>query len=384
MRIAYVVASADTRWGGPVAAVKALSRELKALGAEVVVYAPRGTRVGEPMETDPGIITFPVRLMGRLWTGYAPGLAKALWKDIRGFDVVHAHELWHYPSLAAFRVTRAVRKPFVISPHGELGPWHVRQKRLKKSLYMWIAQRRALNGANVVQALTPQEEQDIRRYVPNARVTVIPNGVDLASYRDLPPRSLLEREYPELHGRTTILFLGRLHQSKGVESLARTFVSVASEFPDVALILAGPDERNLKPRLEGLFRRARVADRVVFPGVITGDRKRMVLGAADLFILPSYGEGFSTAVLEALAAGVPVVLTEACRFPEVARHGAGLVVPTGDEGALQSALSSLLRHRAYLSEMGRRGKRLASEYSWPTIARRMLDMYEEVVGFTRQ
>lgn len=376
MRVAYVAASLDPVWGGPVAAVQALARELQKLGVDITVYAPRGVRVGSAAIQLDEARTFPTGCLASLWTGYSPSLAHTLNIEMQRFDIVHIHELWHHPHVAAYKAAIRWGRPFIVSPHGELGPWHMKHKAIKKSAYMRLVQRRILGRAAALHALTEQEKADIHRYVPDAMVRVIPNGVDASRYVNLPPRSALETRFPTLKGKSIILFLGRLHRSKGVHTLASAFATATRHRTDLALVLAGSDEEGLKPRLERFFRKMGLGERVVFTGLLAGDNKFEAFGAADLFVLPSYAEGFSTTVLEAMASGIPVVISEACRFPKVAVHEAGIVVPTGDADALARAIVQVLVDDQARREMGARGRRLVWRcYTWASVAAAMFDLY---------
>jgi len=147
------------------------------------------------------------------------------------------------------------------------------------------------------------------------------------------------------------------------------------------LLFAGPDY-GAKAHVENVVRRAGLSNRVVFAGTIDGPTKAAALAAADVFALPSYSEGFSSSVLEALAAGVPVVISEPCAFPRIADEVAGLVVPI-EERSVASAVESLLSDRELREAMGERGKALAREYSWPSLAARMADRYRAVVDQRR-
>ena len=174
-----------------------------------------------------------------------------------------------------------------------------------------------------------------------------------------------------------ILFLGRLHPIKGADKLLEVFIRVISDFPDAVLMIAGPDEWGLEKQWH-----AHVAngDRIIFPGMIGGEEKADVLARADLFCLPSLAEGFSIAVLEALASSTAVMLSPACHFPEVESAKAGIIVDAKIEPMVR-AMREMLGDPERLRAMGEAGRRLVSEsYSWDFVTDRLIDLYQSVVA----
>jgi glycosyltransferase involved in cell wall biosynthesis len=171
-----------------------------------------------------------------------------------------------------------------------------------------------------------------------------------------------------------ILFLGRLHPTKGADKLLDAFTRMMNEFPAAKLVVAGPDEWNLQAQWQ------RAGDRVVFPGMISGEEKADALARADLFCLPSSAEGFSNAVLEALANSTAVMLSPQCNFPEVESAGAGVVVEAEVE-PMAAKMRELLADPARLRAMGEAGRRLVSEhYSWDAITDCLIELYRRAEG----
>ncbi len=364
------------------AVVADLARALRQHGVSSTVFAATGRRVGNSPVPLEGAVTrlFPTGPLARVWTGHSPAMARALRLAAAHHDLVHIHELWHYPGYAAARAAWEVDRPYVVTVHGGLGQLALGRKALRKSLYMAAFQRRILEGAAVLQAFTEAEAGHIRQHVPGAAVAVIPNGVRPGAFDDLPVGADIPGIVGDLSGKQVILFLGRLHPGKGLDILARAFARVVRQRPDAWLVIAGPDEGGYGARVRSLLKKEGVLGRATFTGMLTGRDKLAALAWADVFVLPSYFEGFSMAVLEALACGLPVAITRQCNFPEVAEAGAGLVVDA-DAGQLAQALTRLLEASPEeRQEMGQRGMRLVRErYTWDSIASRMADLYRQVV-----
>lgn len=322
---------------------------------------------------------FATGWLARLWTGYAPALSGALRQAVAEHDLVHIHELWHYPHYAAYRAARATGRPYVVTVHGALNEWALGRKSVRKGLYMRVVQRRILQRASAVQVFTEAEAQRAHALGLTVPIMVIPNGVDVESYESLPPtRSLVER-FPELRGKRVVLFLGRVHPGKGLDLLVRAFGDLARSHPDARLVVAGQDEGGYQRQVEGMLREVGTLDTTVFAGLLTGADKLEAMALADVFALPSYSEGFSMAILEAMAASLPVVISDQCAFPEVADAGAGLVVTTEAE-QVREALARLLDSPKTRREMGQRGRRLVLErYTWERVAERVRQLYHDVL-----
>ena len=190
----------------------------------------------------------------------------------------------------------------------------------------------------------------------------------------------LEAEHPELAGKFVLLFFGRLHAKKGLDLLAEAVGSARRDHPDIHLLLAGNDDGALEPFLDQA-RSLGISDRITQVGHVAGERARMAWAAADAFVLPSYSEGFSMAILEALACRLPTLTTTACHFPELARAGGGIVVePTvpGVESGLRDLLERSPEERAGL---GRNGRRMVEErYTWDRQAERLASVYAWIMG----
>ncbi len=331
-------------------------------------------------ETDTPVHSFPTAALARLWTGYAPRLAPFLDGQLRAgrFQLVHIHEIWHYPGFAASRAARRHNIPAVISFHGDLDDWRLRYKRLKKALYMRLVQDKVIRSAAALHALTGAEKARIRQLGYSQPVFVCPNGADLSNTAN-PADNALLRRFPQLAGKRIILFMGRIHPMKGVDLLARSFADIAGRFPDAFLLVAGPDQGGAQAPMEAILRSHGVRNRALFTGMLTGSDKQAALRQSQLFVLPSYSEGFSTAVLEAMAAGLPVVISEQCHFPEAAAHSAGFVVPTARD-AVTEAVSALLADPARRTRMADNARALvADRYSWPAIAAAMRGHYLNIL-----
>jgi glycosyltransferase involved in cell wall biosynthesis len=256
--------------------------------------------------------------------------------------------------------------------------WAIKNKRLKKWLYSILIERSNLRRAACLHALTKSEVADYRRYGLRNPVALIPNGVDVPPV--VSPDIFLER-FPHLRGKRLIIFLSRIHYKKGLDVLCRAWLNVHQRFTDAHLIIAGPDFENTQSVVQAYIDELRVNSSVTFTGMLRDSMKWSALAASELFVLPSYSEGFSVAVLEAMVMGVPVVISRACNFNEVEDECCGVVI-SPDAQELQKALTGLLSaNRSDVLRMGERGRRLVvARYTWAAIGRQMSSIYTWLLG----
>jgi glycosyltransferase involved in cell wall biosynthesis len=294
---------------------------------------------------------------------------------VRSSEVVHMHGLWQAQTRRGARAARAAGVPYVIAAHGMTEPWALRHKAWKKTIYTALVEGKNLRRAACLHALSRPEVDHLRAIAPGTPVCFVPNGVDLAPLENLPPRAVLEAEFPELVGRFLLLFFGRLHAKKGLDLLAASWQALQHEHPDLHLLLAGKDDGALTPLVQRLGD-AGLSSRLTWLGHIDGERARQVWGAADGFILPSYSEGFSMAVLEALACRLPVVITSACHFPELAAAEGGIVVEPTAGGVTRGLRELLERSTSERSVLGKNGRALVEgDYTWSQQGRRLANVY---------
>ena len=226
--------------------------------------------------------------------------------------------------------------------------------------------------------LTQPEERDAQSYGVTAPTKVIPAGVDLESS---PGSSAASKGTASSGGNDAfeVLFLGRIIPNKGPGLLIDAVASLREKGHNVKLTFAGPCSPNFRARLQDQIDSLDVGSAISFPGFVTGNRKAEVFSKGDLFVLPSYSEGFSIACLEAMAHGLPVVLSPQCNFPEAAQARAGLEVEPA-VGSLTDALASLIENPEEARRMGLRGRALVKEqFSWETIASQFLDAYRQLL-----
>lgn len=289
-------------------------------------------------------------------------------------DVLHLHGVWDPIVKAAAAAARAMSRPYALTPHGMLDPWSLQQSATKKRIALLLGYRKMLARACFLHALNSDEQKLIEPLGLPCPVEVIPNGVFPEEIEPMPVRGTFHAGRPCLQRAPYVLFLGRLHYKKGLDYLAEAFAQLTRKDPHVRLVVAGPDGGD-RERFEQRVRSLAIAERVHVVGPLYGPEKLAALVDAECLCLPSRQEGFSLAVTEALACGVPPIISESCHFPEVAEAGAGEVVPL-EAGAIAAALSRVLSDPQRRERMGAAGQKLvASRYTWPRVAEQTLEAY---------
>ena len=387
MRIVHFIDSLDPAGGGPPTVVPRLAAAQAALGHQIAIAAAAADAARKAIETAlegiPGIGAVRIQYLP------APRGARALWGDARPIrplmehaDVAHLHGVWSPLLLGAARAARGAGVPYVVAPHGMLYPWSLSRRRLKKKLGLLLGYRRMLQRAAALHVLNSDEQQAMAPLRLRPPMWIIHNGVFAEEFDNLPADGAFRALRPELGDSPYVLFLSRLHEGKGLVLLARAFAIVARANRSVQLVVAGPDA-GAQDAFEREIRSAGIADRTHLVGPLYGRDKLAALRDAACFCLPSEHETFSMAILEALACGVPAVISDQCHFPEVVQFNAGLAVRR-DERLFASALCRVLEDDRLRAAMGESGRQLVRErFTWPAIAARSIEMYRSLTATDR-
>jgi glycosyltransferase involved in cell wall biosynthesis len=367
VRVLHVLPTRTIEYGGPVAVAEEIVAELATRGIRADLYPPSARSIA-PWTWNP--------LTKRR-------LRAEISQRISETDLVHIHGLWNMTGTLAAREAMKARIPYVITAHGMLDRWARRRSRLKKAAYGWLFERNNLSKAAAIHFFNTEEKSEADEYGSGHRSFVIPNGVRVEAYADLASRRDSDRRNADGAGEVCVLFLGRLHPKKGLDLLLPAFAQALKSLPKLQLVIAGPGEREYERHLLALANRLAISGKVRFLGLVQGSRKLDALAAADFFVLPSYQEGDSIAVKEALASGLPAVITAACHFPEVASCNAGRIV-RADIAELAETMCSLAKQPENLVAMSRNAATLIrTHYTWPRIVDRLLRVYQDVVNGTK-
>ena len=331
MKILHVLRSIDPSSGGTYEGVRCLATSQLAMGQTIETVALDRPDLRHAM---PG----PVHLLGPCAGNYGRTAALDLWleKNLTRFSVVLVHGLWQYHGFATRRACLKAGIPYAVFPHGMLDPWFKRQyplKHLKKWLYWPWGEYRVLRDAVRVLFTAEEERLAARRsfWLYRAHEAVVGFGTAPPPDQATQQRAAFLARFPQLAGQRLLLFLGRIHPKKGCDLLMRAFRDCGGPF---TLVMAGPDPDGLRTTLESLAGSA--SQRIIWTGMLAGDEKWGAIRCAEAFILPSHQENFGVAVVEALACGLPVLISNRVNiWREIEQDGAGLVANDDALGCTQ-------------------------------------------------
>lgn len=391
MRLLFITPFYAPAWhlGGVVRSVSQLCRGLAALGADVTVYTTDSARdrrldvpVDRPVEQDGVQVTY-FRADTLRWA-YSRRLAAACRAQIGSFDLVYVVSLWDYPGIPARAAAIRHGVPFVESFRGSLAPTALRRRWLKKWLYLNVLLLPMLRRAAAIHYTTPLERAwtpDLRLGVPSF---IVPNGFDFSEFDGPPDRPTARRAFGLNDDELVVTYLGRLDARKGLDVLVGAFALVAPACPQSRLLLAGPDD-GFGGTLRRMVARYGLGEHVRFLGFVHPEQRHDLLTASDVVALVARdGENFGNAAVEAMAAGVPVLVSnEVGVAADVRAAGAGCVVPV-EVGKTAEALRCMLTAPAERRAMGERARRTVRErYGIEAVARQMATACADVVSGRR-
>ena len=439
MKILHVVSSywPAFEFGGPIESVHNLNKELAKKGVDITVYTTnsglRNIRMSDIQKLNlsisgmsdiqnigkgkceiDGVRVFYFPYYGYVHWTFSPALFLALGREVKNFDLVHITGVWNFPVWAAAFWARFYKKPHIISPRGSLMKEPLEKKsQLKKKIYLSLITKRDFKKASAIHFTVEKEKKEyLKAGLPLRKAVVIPNGLDIKGYE-----IRNEYEYTKLgnnfrkkfgihHNAKIVLFLSRLNWKKGLDTLIPAFSEVIKKEPKAVLVLAGGDEKNYKKEIikmideinietSDVLRTSDVQDinphklaeisinqcfNIIFTGMLIGEEKFAAFRESDVFVLPSYSENFGMAVVEAMAAEKPVVITKGVGISkEVETAGAGLVI-NKDEKQLAEAILKILENPELAQKMGKNGKKLVeTEFSSEKVTENWIKEYKNLI-----
>lgn len=391
MKILQIIPYFVPAWnyGGPLRQCYELSKELVRRGHEVTVFttdtvdASKRTIISE--EEIDGIKVKRFKNVNNSIAYHhnislSPGMLPALGRQLKDFDLVHIHEYRTIQNVFVLHYAVKYDTPYVLQAHGsatKLATFF--QKKTLKKIFDNLWGYRILKGASRLIALTKAETLEyISMGITKDKIELVPNAIDIAEFECLPKAGEFRKKYGLNNSLKVILYLGRIHRIKGLDLLMKSVAKLPKDACDVKIVIAGPDDGYLS-MLEKIIRELKIEEKVLITGPLYDKEKLEAYVDADVYILPSYYESFSITVLEALACGTPVIITEGCGIAERVKGEAGLVV-NQDEKGLRDAMLYLLSNDKLRKRLGERGRLMVFEqYSMAQIAKQMENIYQNLL-----
>jgi glycosyltransferase involved in cell wall biosynthesis len=377
LRVLNVIPRLAVHCGGPVTAVLGLTNALSDVGVDVKLITTGHFAEETSQDVTCETRVFPARIGRWQWSRH---LGRALREEVSRSDVVTLHTLWNYPVASAAWACRSAGVPYILRTCGMLDSWSLARKPLKKRIYNTLIQRRIIDNASALWFTSEKERDGTRPFGYGCGEIVLPLGVQRASYEVIPDGSVFRSRHPDLKGRRIILYLGRINPEKQPGLLIEAFAEVGEQFPDTTVVIAGPDECSHSIELKRLAQTAGISHRVYFAGIMRGDEVKEALAASVIFVLASKYENFGLTVIEAMACGIPVIVSDMVSVADVvAEYDVGRVI-SPNRGILAESLRELLLNPGLAERMGAQGRRLAMErFTWDKIVPSLISVYEQAI-----
>jgi glycosyltransferase involved in cell wall biosynthesis len=374
--VGHVIDSVADEASGPSYSVPGLCEALARHGDEVRLFTISDKITGAARyrheQFDQDWKTVPVLRKVRA----SRALYEALDRFAADLNVFHTHGLWLMANIYPAWVAQHYKLPFIVSPRGMLGQGALRFSRFRKLAFWYALQGSALRSATCFHATSEQEYRDVRAAGLHQPVAIVPNGIDLPSEGAIVKAA---------DGPRTLLFLGRIHPKKGIDTLIEAWSKLEDKFPDWRLKIVGPLANNdYAKKLQRMIDGEGLA-RAKFAGPLYGASKSEAYATAALFILPTLDDNFAMTVAEALAHGTPVISTKGAPWQNLETNGCGWWIDHG-VSALVSVLDLAMSiDRQRLAEMGQAGRVwMERDFSWNSVARSMDSVYRWLTGSGEQ
>ncbi len=398
MRVLHVIPSVAPIRGGPSQAVLEMVAALRAQGVDAeiattndngpkVLDVPCNRKVFYPVKGDsPDAEQVPIRFFARRPAqagalsefSFSPGLTHWLWQHISDYDLLHIHALFSYPSTTAMAIARWHRVPYLLRPIGQLCHWSLTQSAAKKKAYLALIERANLQRARAFHFTTHQEKEEAQAMRLRPPGLVVPHGIHMPELIDqAQPKLRQHLQIPD--GVPILLFLSRLHPKKGLERLIEALTPLLDQ--PFHLVIAGSGDPGYEAKLDCQLQAAGLQKRSQRVGFVSGHLKQLLLQGSDAFVLPSYSENFGIAVLEALAAGLPVLTTpQVALAPVVENHQLGWICDNTVK-ELSLTLRKALMEIKNDPEVGQSARQVVqSQFSWPAIAQQLATKYQQCLA----
>ena len=387
MKVLHVIPALSQYYGGPVKAVFGMCRALNQAGVQADIASTDADvqgnldiPLGIPFQME-GTTVYCFRCSLLRKYGFSLGLTGWIRRNIREYDLVHIHAFFSYVTVPLVHYAKKHKVPYIIRPSGELNTWSLKESRIKKGLYWSLIGRRCLNAATALHLTSEDERVAAQHLAPGTPSVVIPLGTDTFTEEEFPARGRFRKKYPMLDQKLLIVFLSRSDHKKGLDLLFPAISALAIGRDNFAVVIAGSGEREYEARVHDLVLAHGLKEKVIFTGFVQGQDKIDLLRDADVFVLPSYDENFGLAVIEAMAVGVPVVISNNVGIHhEVTEYGAGLVTSC-ESGEIAHALGTLLEDGSRRRMMGQNAKTLVQkQFAWGKVATQLVELYETILS----
>lgn len=345
--------------GGPTVVVHDYTKLQLLQGHQVEIVSPY--KDGDKFYVIPEgakLHTFKLNWFSKFYPDFSIGILFFLIKNLKNYDIVHVHGLWNFPGLYALMSSLKIKKLLTI--HGTIGNGNFDKSNLKRRFFSWLIQKKAALKADFIQVHNENELQNTINYFKpksHPNIHLITNGVDFKPFENLPNTQILRKKFNLKDTDKIILFFGRLHEIKGIEHLLLAFKKIAQNSEDTYLIFVGADAGFLE-KINHFSVQNHLENKILYFGLADNTIKVQVLCDADVYVLPSYSESFNIATIEAMAAALPIVVSDFTGLSKLIReNNTGLIAEiTAD--SLAENIEKVLNNPELAKKMGKNGRDL--------------------------
>lgn len=377
-------------YGGPTRSVPSLAEAIAATGTEVTVFTTNANGKGSldvASDSTVEVDGVSVRYFRRDFPGsyfFSTQLTYACFRQVSQFHLVYVISNWGFPFLPACSAAWRAKTPYVVTPRTALMRRTWKGTHVKKALYHSVFERILLNRASAIHYTSELEQAESRWLNLHRRSFIVPNPVSIDEFNHLPAKGQFRKKWNISSDSWIVLFLGRIEPRKGLDLTLQGFSQIVDVVPSAQLVIAGPEEDNYRATLQRKAKQLGVDNHLLFTGHLNGTDRLTALVDADVFILTSYSENFGMAVVEAMACGLPVIVSDQVGLADlIHQENAGLITQLEPE-SISTALLTLLQDPDLASKIGETGKIVARRSFAPdAVAQRMLQEFDNVLAARR-
>jgi glycosyltransferase involved in cell wall biosynthesis len=389
MRVLIVVGDFSVISGGVTRVVKHLADSLVQLNYSVTI-AHTYDNLYHASDADSTFIKdckaqiFSFKRVGLQKLGYSPDLCQYIKDHICSFDIVHLQGIWDYSLIFCAKIAFKNAIPYVFSPHGMLDTWSLNQNRYFKIIWTKIWRLKYfIENANALILSTNNEVKEVKKNFSIKNYYVVANGIEPKNFAfdKKKSRELLLSHFPDIETTNTIFaFFARIHPKKNPFELLKAFHNLLQTNHKATLLFLGiSDDKVLEKKLRNYILSNNISKNIHFSNLV-GKEALTALAGSDFFVLPSLQEGFSIAILEALACKIPVVVSEKCNFDSIEEYNAGYFTGTEEKDIKETLLKCIRMDEDNYLKMSDSALKLSSDYSWEAIVQKLIFSYNDILS----
>ena len=398
MKVIQLIGGLDLKGGGPQHALLLLNKYLNKKGIDSVIFTTNSgyaknlkvplRKIFIYQDTKTIFYFYPdfflLRKFSKLYYSgiYGSDLFIGLFKNIKNYNIIHIHGIFSFLEIFGSTFSFYFKKPYIITPLGSLSPELIKKRsKILKNMYLTLFGKRIFKKSSGIHCRTNYEKKEIEKldFGLEEKIFVLPNGIEISQFEKFDNEVF--KKYSSLKDKKYILFLSRINWKKGLDILIPAFSEISKIYKDIYLVIAGPDEEKYGEKVRKWINDYKIpSEKIIFKGPLYNEEKIAILKNAQIFVLPSYSENFGIVVVEAMAAGVPVVISNKVGiYEEVKKNEAGIITDTSIE-SVYKGIKMLIENENLRKKISENAKKLVkNEYDIEKVAEKMVKVYQSIL-----